>query len=70
MDPNACLQRLADALADMTQYRGTFDRDLYEEARSEAMVAVHDLAIWLGKGGFEPDWTTSPEAAAYFEEHR
>lgn len=42
MDPNACLQRFVDAIAD-----GDF---------AEARDAQSDLLGWLARGGFAPDW--------------
>lgn len=43
MDPNACLRRFKEALA--------------EHDRAEAVYAASDLRDWLLNGGFEPDWT-------------
>lgn len=42
MDPNACWQRLVDAIA---------CGDV-----SEAKDAHYDLRTWIARGGFEPDW--------------
>lgn len=44
MDPNACLERFITAL----------DGNDIEEA----CIAQEDLTTWLGKGGFEPNWTS------------
>lgn len=45
MDPNACLQRLKDAIA--------------ENDREEVDAARLDLRTWVDRGGYEPsdpDW--------------
>lgn len=52
MDPNACLQLIDDFLS-------------YGEIE-EASRACTDLAIWISKGGFAPDWENYPKAANFF----
>lgn len=47
MDPNACLERLIEAIR---------DRD-YAEIR----YAADDLADWIAKGGDSPDLTDYPK---------
>jgi hypothetical protein len=46
MDPNVCLQNFVDA---------------YENGQLEdAAEHYKNLAAWLSKGGFEPDWNLDP----------
>jgi len=55
MDPNACLQRIDEALAESD----------FVEAREASL----DLMAWLSLGGFDPDWNARPVAREwYFEE--
>jgi hypothetical protein len=46
MDPNVCLQNFVTA---------------YEDGDLDAAKEYHqNLASWLAKGGFEPDWNIDP----------
>lgn len=51
MDPKACLERVAAALRDGD--------------KAEAREARADLKEWLRRGGFAPDWSSEPAAAAF-----
>jgi len=53
MDPNATLQFIDDALND------------YDH--KEARYLVAELAEWLRRGGFEPDWNDYPRATACYK---
>lgn len=44
MDPSACFARYLASLVSLD--------------REEALDAAHDLAGWLSRGGFAPDWTS------------
>lgn len=58
MDPNTCLERIADLLR----------RSAHDDDAGEALdVACQDLYDWLARGGFAPDWTRFPSAAGYYE---
>lgn len=52
MDPNACLERIANALR--------------HPGDSEVDWACQDLYDWIAKGGFEPDWSKHESAASYY----
>lgn len=52
MDPNANLQEQERRLLPM-------DRARLRELREA-------LAVWLQRGGFEPDWSACPRAASYY----
>lgn len=39
MDPQACLERIADA-----------------DSKQEIREACEDLATWIKRGGFQPEW--------------
>ena len=51
MDPNACLQRAFDLIAD-----GEME---------DAFYALLDLQGWIGKGGFAPDGCTPQEILGF-----
>ena len=52
MDPNACLERIDNALRD--------------HEIGEAQAACDDLRCWLGRGGFAPDWDRFPRARDFY----
>lgn len=55
MDPNARLQQINMMLGDpdaLTKY------DLVDACR--------DLADWISKGGFEPEWDCYPDATRFY----
>ena len=58
MDPNATLKSLELELAS-----NTFDRLAKDDC-------VADLAAWLDRGGFAPDWSACPKATAFFNANR
>lgn len=47
MDPNATLKLINDAAS------------IHDE---ECIEHAENLAAWIGRGGFEPDWAKYPEA--------
>ena len=51
MDPNACFQRIMDAIAD--------------NDRAEAQEAAEDLHEWLRKGGFPPNQIGSADPVKF-----
>lgn len=55
MDPNVCLKRIADAIQDGE----------YEDADD----FCDELYEWIDKQGFQPEWDSYPEAAAYYREY-
>ena len=57
MDPNACLQRIADLLL-------FAQRD--NQAGIELDEACQDLYDWLKTGGFPPDWNQHASATGYY----
>lgn len=57
MDPNACLDRIADLL------RASVDDP---EAGEALDLACQDLYDWIARGGFEPDWSRHETAASYY----
>jgi len=54
MDPNATLEILEN------------NRSLAEADSAARIGAVRDLARWLNRGGFEPEWKKYPSGTAYF----
>ena len=65
MDPNATLRDLGYALSpiDATNAaRAGMPRD-----PEGAADAARHLRDWIRRGGFAPDWTAEPTAAAYFK---
>lgn len=51
MDPNACLRLIEGARAKSTR---------------ACLDACQDLAEWLARGGFEPDWDAYPKGRQRF----
>lgn len=51
MDPRECLKAIHEALRD--------------GCRGEARDHARDLAKWVRRGGFSPDWSEYPEAVAF-----
>lgn len=54
MDPNECLKRINDFLAN-------------RESGNEVDHWCRDLIEWLAKGGFEPDWNKYGLGTSYFK---
>lgn len=55
MDPNALARQIEQALA--------------AGAVFEAFSLMTDLAEWIGRGGFAPDWHEYPRAHGYWVRH-
>jgi hypothetical protein len=36
------------------------------ETKQDTVAACQDLSSWLGRGGFEPDWSLSPRGRARY----
>ena len=53
MDPDATLKQIDDFL-------------LLRKTGAIVDVWVEELATWLNKGGFDPDWDRYPLATSYF----
>jgi hypothetical protein len=53
VDPNACLDRILENLADLHTIVTGGEIDLGE--REESIHALRELADWLERGGFPPD---------------
>lgn len=61
MDPTATLG-VIDEILTCNECAG-----MYTGGESELNQAMNDLTTWLGKGGFEPDWSAYPKATVYFQ---
>lgn len=61
MDPNACLDRIANLLR-----RSAGHSAEAREAGEDLDFACQDLFDWIAKGGFEPDWSRHESAASYY----
>ncbi len=57
MDPNEALRMLQDTMFGESNHRG--ERDW-----------CRDIAEWVAKGGFEPDWERYPHGAARFHRYQ
>lgn len=61
MDPNANILEQETLLT---------ERFLTDHLTSDDSDRLHELRIalveWLGKGGFEPDWSKAPLASQYY----
>ena len=65
MDPNATLRLIAEALEELESLElGNFDAR--EEIQKELAFTCNDLAGWIAKGGFQPDWLAHPKGAGYY----
>lgn len=62
MDPNACLERIANLLR-----RSAGNTPANREAGTDLDFACQDLFDWLDRGGFAPDWSKHPSAASYYD---
>jgi hypothetical protein len=57
MDPDACLADIAITLRERPSATRT----------AELREMCGNLAGWLSRGGFQPDWSKAPAAAEYFQ---
>jgi len=63
MDPNATLVEIEILLTRLKGYLGGGDADGATDRVHELSEALRE---WLLRGGFEPDWSEAPQAAAIF----
>jgi len=63
MDPNATLAEIETLLTRLEDYLDGGDADGATDRVSELSEA---LQTWLLRGGFAPDWSKAPQAAAIF----
>jgi len=66
MDPNATLELIEEQLASAKLARAQGDMAVWAAEIEDAREAREDLHEWLAKGGFEPEWTAYPAAAAFY----
>jgi hypothetical protein len=66
MDPNACLERIERWLQKIGRQERA-SHSCKQKFKQELDIACEDLATWLHKGGFDPEWEAHLEAAGYFK---
>lgn len=66
MDPHANLRDQEELMQEISEYAADPHHPACVLAQQELAALRAELAEWLRKGGFEPDWSSAPHARAFF----